>query len=113
MHLNTEYINDTTVKMAISGEPAELKKIKEHVLKELGEKNADIPGFRKGKAPLALVEKQLNPNLIQAEFVEHVVNDLYIKAINQEKLRVTGQPKVTVQKNVPYDILALKEIGRE
>lgn len=91
--------------MVITGEPGELKLIKEHVLKEVGAKSGNIPGFRKGKVPVAVLEKQLDPGLVQSEFLEHAVNDLFIKAVDVEKLRTVSQPQVEIKKFVPYDTL--------
>jgi trigger factor len=106
MTTTKENVNETTIKLTIVGEKAELTKIKEHVLNEVAQNSrATIPGFRKGKVPIALLEKQLDPEIVQAEFLEHAVNDLYIKAADQEKLRVASQPKVEVKKFVPYDTL--------
>lgn len=106
MTISRDNISDTTIKLTISGEAAELGPIKEHVLREIAERSkTTIPGFRKGKAPIAVLEKQLEPGLVQAEFLEHAVNDLYIKAAEQERLRAASQPKVEVKKFVPYDTL--------
>lgn len=105
MQTNLSYTNETTAKLTITGEKAELQKIKEHVLQDLAKSRGNVAGFRKGKAPLALLEKQLDPALIQTEFLEHAVNDLYAKAINQERLRIVSQPKVDIKKIVPYDTL--------
>lgn len=103
MQITSEYTDKTHIKLTISGESQELAKIKEHVVKEFASKQKNVPGFRQGKAPLALVEKQIDPNILQAEFIEHAVNDLYGKAISQETLRVVGQPKIELTKFVPYE----------
>jgi trigger factor len=102
MHTSIKHIDDTHVLLTISGEQDELKKIKEHVLLELAKSRGNVPGFRKGKAPLPLIEKQLPEELVQSEFIEHAVNDLYGKAVRKENLKVVGQPKVELKKYVPY-----------
>lgn len=105
MQATTEYIEPTKAKLTITAEPAELTKIKEHVLRELGAKTGNIPGFRKGKAPLAMLEKSLDSNLVQTEFLEHAINNLYIDAANNERLRSVSQPNIEIKKFVPYDTL--------
>jgi len=105
MQVTTDTIDKTNVKMTIIAEPGELGVIKTHVLKELGAKSGAIPGFRKGKVPPAVLEKNLDPSLVQGEFLEHAVNDLFIKAVEVEKLRTVSQPKVEITKFVPYDTL--------
>jgi trigger factor len=95
---------DTTVKLKITAAQAELDNIKQGVLKHLSA-DVKVPGFRAGKAPAAMVERQVNPSLLQSEFLEHAVNDLYIEAAQQEKLRPVAQPKVEVTKFVPFTAL--------
>lgn len=103
MKLSSEYTDKTHIKFTISGEPEELADIKQFVLKEYASKNVNVPGFRKGKAPLAMVEKQLDQNVLNSEFLDAAVSELYGKAISKEDLRVVGQPKVELVKFVPFD----------
>lgn len=105
MQVTTEPIDKTNVKMTIVAEPGELGVVKSHVLKELGQRSGTIPGFRKGKVPTAILEKNLDANLVQGEFLEHAVNDLFIKAVDVEKLRTVSQPKIEVVKFTPFDVL--------
>lgn len=105
MQVTTDNIDTTNVKLTITGEAKELDVIKVHVLKELGQRSGTIPGFRKGKVPVAVLEKNLDPALVQGEFLEHAVNDLFIKAVDAEKLRTVSQPKIEVTKFVAYDTI--------
>jgi trigger factor len=105
MNVTTTYTNDTTAEMNITCDAADLAPIKEHVLKELAGRVGSVPGFRKGKAPLAMVEKQLDPSLVQSEFIEHAINSMFMAAADQEKLRAVAQPNVELKKFVPYDTL--------
>lgn len=105
MQVKTEQIDDTHIRLTIEGEIEEFNRLKNHVLKELGSKRGNIPGFRQGKAPLELIEKQLDPSLVQTEFLEHAVNDFFIKAINQENIRAVSQPNVEIKKFVPFETL--------
>lgn len=105
MQTTTKYENDTKAKVTVTADAAELATIKEHVLKHLASSQGSIPGFRKGKAPLNLIEKQLDPALLQSEFLQHAVNDLFIQAIEKEGLRTIAQPQVDVTKFVPFTTL--------
>lgn len=104
MHVTTTYDEDTKVTLTVVAEPAELATVKAHVLKSMS-KNVKVPGFRQGKAPAHLIEKQLEPDYLQSEFLNHALNDLYGQAIDQENLRVVAQPEVSVTKFVPFDTL--------
>jgi trigger factor len=45
-----------------------------------------VPGFRPGKAPRALLERQLGPGAVLEDAVDHLVQDAYREALRQEDL---------------------------
>lgn len=104
MHSSIEHPDKTHIKLTIRGDADELAHVKEVVLKEAA-KGLNVPGFRKGKVPANLVEKHVNANALQAEFIEHAVNDLYSKAVDEGDIRIVGQPSIEITKFVPYDTL--------
>ncbi len=93
--------SDTKISLSISASQAYLADIKQKTLERLTDK-ANVPGFRDGKAPLHLVEKHLNPELLQSEFMEDALSHLYSQAVLSEKLRPIDRPQVTLKKFVPY-----------
>lgn len=52
---------------------------------------AQLPGFRKGKAPKALLERKLGENL-RGEAKNQIVAEAYSQAVEDNKLRVVGNP---------------------
>ena len=54
-------------------------------------KNAQVPGFRKGKVPLNMVRKQYEAG-IAFEEINRQVSDALNNYINENKLRLVGQP---------------------
>ncbi|MCG2794040.1 MAG: trigger factor [Weeksellaceae bacterium] len=66
---------------------------KEKVEKQLHNyaKNAQIPGFRKGKVPLSLIKKQYEAG-IAFEEINKQVSDALNAYVNENKLRLVGQP---------------------
>jgi trigger factor len=104
MQIEREVISPTTTKLTITADQAELDTIKQHVLKQLTP-SVKVQGFREGKAPAHLIEKQLDQARLQSEFLEHAVNDLYVDAVQQENLRPVAQPQITVGKFVPFTTL--------
>jgi trigger factor len=85
----------------IEAEGAELLPVKNHVLGHfVGQ--VRVPGFRPGKAPLELVEKNVNQQALADEFMEHALNELFRSAVTQQNLRPVGQPEVTLKKFVPF-----------
>ena len=57
-------------------------------------KEAEIAGFRKGKAPKKLVEDRLDSQKVYEEVVRRIVPKTYRDAIEAEKLRPAVTPKV-------------------
>ena len=55
---------------------------------------ANIPGFRKGKAPRAIIEMHYGKEAVKQEAFEIVANKAYSEALEQEKLIPVSDPKV-------------------
>jgi trigger factor len=91
----------TNITLTVSGEASDLEPIKKHVLGHF-KNSVKVPGFREGKAPLEMVEKYLNQQRLLDEFMEHALNELYRRAIDQEQIRPLNTPNVQLKKFVPY-----------
>lgn len=64
---------------------------KNHVVDEMI-KTVSVKGFRQGKAPKAIAEKQLDPDRLSSHILSHVMNHLLDHAIEQFKYRLLGRP---------------------
>ena len=104
MQTTQEQINPTTIKMTLIADEAQLAKAKTTTLKRLGQ-NMKLPGFRPGKLPLPMVERNADPLALSNEFVEEAFGLMYDQALQSESLRVVGRPKVELQKFVPFTTL--------
>jgi trigger factor len=62
----------------------------EKILKDY-RKTADVPGFRKGKTPMAIINKKYRTSVIVEEVNKLLQDELY-KHISAEKVRVLGSP---------------------
>ncbi len=58
----------------------------------------NVPGFRKGNAPKAMVEEKVGSENLLAESAESAVKEFYIKAVLENNLEPIGQPEVKVVK---------------
>ncbi|MCA9344629.1 hypothetical protein KC946_02230, partial [Candidatus Saccharibacteria bacterium] len=101
MQIKLTHNNPTNVTLSISADPETLTKIKNATLKKLG-KQTKVSGFREGKAPLHVIEKSVDQNTLQSEFIDATLNHFYVEAITKENLRVIGQPSVNLKKFVPF-----------
>ncbi len=107
MKVSREAKSDTLVLLNIQAEQSELDEIKQHVLRRLAP-GIKAPGFRPGKAPLNIVEKQVGPQVMQQEFLDDAANALYNRAIKNERLRPVGNPTVNLKKFVPFTALEME-----
>ncbi|MGH7195908.1 MAG: trigger factor [Candidatus Saccharimonadales bacterium] len=107
MQVTTENLSPTKFKLAITGDGEQLLAAKQQALQNLAS-SVNIAGFRAGKAPLNLVEKNADPEGLNREFLDAAVNNLYVAAITGEKLRPVEQPQVEVSKFVPFSALEIK-----
>jgi trigger factor len=90
----------TNATIAVNADASDLAPIKRHVLTHFT--NVKVPGFRAGKAPVDMVEKHVNQQTLLDEFMEHALNDLFRRAVTEQKIRPLGQPDVKLKKFVPY-----------
>lgn len=109
MQATRKNLSDTKVQLTITAEQSELDAAKQQSLKAMA-KDLRLPGFRAGKAPLHLVEKSVNPSLLQQEFLDRVMNTIYGAALDAELLRPVDQPQVTVKKFVPFSELEIEAV---
>ena len=58
----------------------------------------EVKGFRKGKAPRELAEKQLDNAKVYEEAIRHLVPDAYETAIKEQKIRPIMQPDIHLKK---------------
>lgn len=107
MHVTKKNLSDTKVKLTLVADSALLEAEKNKVLTEFAQ-NVKIQGFRGGKAPLHLVEKNVDPARLQSEFLERAVNRLYLAALDHEKLRPVSPPEVKITKFVPFETLEVE-----
>jgi trigger factor len=70
----------------------EVTKAMEKVAKEFA-RLANVPGFRKGKAPLTLIRKRFADD-IKGEVLQTLVPEKLEKAVNEQKLQPVSQPSV-------------------
>ncbi|MGH6994950.1 MAG: trigger factor, partial [Stellaceae bacterium] len=73
---------------------AEIERKIQDRLAEIG-RSVRLPGFRQGKAPLALLKKRYGPS-VTGEVVERAVNDSSTETIKEHKLRPALQPKIEI-----------------
>ena len=74
-------------------------KVFDEGIKKVFNKNAkyfNIPGFRKGKAPMNIVEKYYGDEIFYEDAFNEVVPSVYDEAVKTEKLEVVSKPKIDI-----------------
>jgi trigger factor len=104
MQIKRTNSSETETKLTVVASEQELAGMKQHVLGHFRGR-VKIAGFREGKAPLELIEKNVDPSVLQTEFLEDAVNQLYVKAVQEEKLRPVANPEINITKFVPFTTL--------
>ena len=92
-----EKIDDITVKLTVSLSEEEIKPAFDHAYEHIGSQ-VQIPGFRKGKVPVKILEQRVGKGAV----IEHAVNDgvpgWYAAAVEEAGIRPYGQPEIEITK---------------
>lgn len=102
MKVTTEKISDGKVKLTVEVEPGKITLASDEVYAKLAP-SVKVPGFRPGKAPKNIVEKEIGRERFEAEVLDILLPQTYYEAVMQEKLEVVGAPEVKLVKFVPTD----------
>jgi len=89
-------LTPTRVKLTIEVNPEDFKPSLDHAYEHIAE-TVNIPGFRKGKIPAAILDQRVGRGAILAHAINDGLDSIYRKAIEQEKLRPLGQPSADVK----------------
>lgn len=100
MKTSVKYLSDTKVAVNVALGVSELKDAELAALNELG-KDIKVPGFRKGKVPVSVVSKNVNPNVLAQKTLESALSKAVADAFISEKLQALDRPEVEVKKFVP------------
>ncbi|MFZ2970164.1 MAG: trigger factor [Minisyncoccia bacterium] len=77
--------------------PDEMEKYMDKALNKMA-KNIKVDGFREGRVPADMAKKQIGENAIFEEAIHIAIDDLYQKAIVENKLAPLGHPKADITK---------------
>ncbi len=101
MQVKKTSVSETIIKFTISAAEGYLAPIKQATLQKLSGR-VKVAGFREGKVPLNLVEKNLDQSVLQTEFLDEAMSQLYSQAVTEHQIRPVSRPKVSIRKFVPF-----------
>ena len=100
MKVTTKKLSDTSVEIKVVLDKNDLKEAEEKAINRLV-KDVKIEGFRKGKAPLDIAKKNINPNDLASVSLDIAVRTSVPKAFEESKSAPLMIPNVEVTKFVP------------
>lgn len=106
MKVTKEKIENCQAHLIIEMEPDEMEHGMQHAYEHLVQ-NANIPGFRKGKAPRSVVESTLGKGRMLEEAIDHVIPEAYDKACKEQEIEPYAQPQLEITKAEPLTFKAV------
>ena len=88
--------NANELKLSFEIESAKFEEAINKVYKESA-KYFNIPGFRKGKAPMAMVEKMYGPSIFYEDAFNEVVPEVYEKELKENNIEAVSKPDLDIE----------------
>lgn len=95
MKVSAETAENRQIVLEVEAGPDEVERSLESAYRRLVQK-AQIPGFRKGKAPREMLERHLGKGALLQEALERLVPQLLNQAIDEQGIEPIAQPEVEI-----------------
>jgi trigger factor len=99
-----ETLSPTRVRLDIDVPFVELGKYVDAAYKKVSA-TVNIPGFRKGKVPNAMIDQRVGRGTVLDEAINSAIQDFYIAAARENEILVVGRPTVDVKEFVDNEKL--------
>ncbi len=106
MKTTTEQLDACQVALNVEMEKMETDKYLASALKRLAER-VTLPGFRKGKAPLTLIEQHISREAVMQEALEQLIPEAYQEALKTESVLAIAEPKIELLTIEPLTFKAI------
>lgn len=104
MKTSIKYLSDVKVEVRVTLGIEELAIAEEVALTKLGQE-MKIPGFRKGKAPINAISKNIDQNVLQERVINEAISNAIASSYLDNNLQALERPFVDVKKFVPKESL--------
>jgi trigger factor len=101
-----EKVENSQAFLTVEMEPGEMAEPLEAAYKRIAQK-ANIPGFRKGKAPRMVLERHMGKERVLEEAIEHLVPQAYEQALKEQEIKPFAQPSIEVTQADPLIFKAI------
>ncbi len=82
------------VELQVKVHPASVERVRKTVLKEFG-RRANIPGFRRGKAPRSVVERFVDQDVLRGQIIDSLLDDAYDAATEKAGINPLGRARIS------------------
>lgn len=86
---------DGTITLSITIPKEEVVKAREDVLEKFS-KETEVPGFRKGKAPKKIIEKNIDKDRVNEEVLKILLPKYYTEAVKQHNINPILNPRIHI-----------------
>lgn len=112
MQVTINKAENNTYKADVVIEKDKVIKAFEEALKHEAE-NAEIKGFRKGKAPLDVVKKNIDESKLRSHALNHILSEAYSDIIKENKLKPIVYPRFNItefesEKDLKFTIVIIE-----
>ncbi len=112
MKVSNEKVENCQVSLNIEVEADEMGKSLDEAYHRLVNRTS-IPGFRKGKAPRAILEQHVGKDSLLREALERLIPQLYKQAVESEKIDPIAGPQIELTQNDPLIFKAIVPLKPE
>lgn len=112
MKVSAENLESCRVALNIEAEAGELAKSLDEAYHHLV-KEVSVPGFRRGKAPRAILEQHIGKKSLLEEALERLVPQLYNQAIKSQELDPIAEPELEITQTDPLIFKAVVSLKPE
>ncbi len=100
MKVTNEKTENCQAFLTVEMEPDEVEESLERSYHHLAKK-ANIPGFRKGKAPRAILERYIGKESLLEDALNSLLPEAYEKAIKEQEIEAFAQPHIEIAQTDP------------
>src|SRR3970040_2196449 len=100
VRVSAERIPESQVVLQIEIEPDQMERALDKAYRRLVQR-AEIPAFRKGKAPRDMVERHLGRERLVHEALDTLIPEAYNKALEEQEIEAIAQPRLDIVQEEP------------
>jgi len=104
MKTSVKNISDTKVELTITLDAEELAIAAQVATTKLA-RDVKVSGFRKGKTPIAVAAKNIDPSVLQEQTIDNAISKSVAEAFIKNELQALDRPVVEIKKFVPGETL--------